>query len=332
MTSSYLKGKTILVTGGTGSFGKSFVKFLFNKTEAEKIIVFSRDEFKQSIMQKEISDPTKRLRFFLGDVRDLGRLERAFHGVDIVVHAAALKQVPLLEYNPFEAVQTNILGSQNIVDAAIDQGVDKVLLISTDKAVQPINLYGSTKLCAEKLFISGNSYAGGKTKFSCVRYGNVIGSRGSIVETLLKCRGNEKICITDKKMTRFWITLEQSHSLVSFALENMEGGEIFIPKIPSMKLLDLFLALAPDSPVEIIGIRPGEKLDEMLLTKEEARHAVELGRYFVILPEAAIFDQEAYEKYRSMGKMVEPDFSYSSHTNQDWLTCDDFKRLLNINL
>ena len=322
----FLKNKTILVTGGTGSFGKSFVKYLLDKTDVKKVIVFSRDEFKQSVMQKEIND--ERLRFFLGDVRDLQRLERAFHGVDIVVHAAALKHVPLLEYNPFEAVKTNILGSQNVIDAAIDQGAEKVLLISTDKAVQPINLYGSTKLCAEKLFINGNSYAGGGTKFSCVRYGNVIGSRGSIVETLLKCASGERVFITDERMTRFWITLEQSYNLVMFALENMEGGEMFVPKIPSMKLVDLFLALAPNSPRETIGIRPGEKLNEILLTEEEARHSVELDKYFVVLPEGEdIFNMEKYSKHISAGKKMAPDFIFSSDTNQAWLTKSDFLNL-----
>ncbi|KKS34897.1 MAG: UDP-N-acetylglucosamine 4,6-dehydratase [Parcubacteria group bacterium GW2011_GWC2_42_12] len=227
MSIDFLKNKVILVAGGTGSFGKNFVKFLLANSEARKIIVFSRDELKQFQMEKELLD--ERLRFFIGDVRDLPRLERAFNGVDIVVHAAALKQVPILEYNPFEAVKTNILGSQNVIEAAIDQKVEKVLLVSTDKAVQPINLYGSTKLCAEKLFVSGNSYSPDRSKFSVVRYGNVIGSRGSIIETLVKSKSS-KVQITDLAMTRFWITLDQSFALVLFALENMLGGEIFVPK------------------------------------------------------------------------------------------------------
>ncbi|MFA4941348.1 MAG: polysaccharide biosynthesis protein, partial [Patescibacteria group bacterium] len=233
-----LDNKTVLITGGTGSFGKNFAKYLLENFNLKKLIIFSRDELKQFNMQRELND--ERLRFFIGDVRDLQRLERAFDGVDVVIHAAALKQVPLLEYNPFEAVKTNVLGSQNVVDAAIDRGVEKVLLISTDKAAQPVNLYGSTKLCAEKLFVSGNSYTKGKTKFSCVRYGNVLGSRGSIVETLLSNPDMKKAQITDLEMTRFWITLDQAFTLVMFALENMEGGEIFVPKIPSMKLVDLF--------------------------------------------------------------------------------------------
>ena len=326
MLSECLKNKVILVTGGTGSFGKGFVRYLLENSEAKKIIVFSRDELKQSQMQQELGND--RLRFFLGDVRDLQRLERAFHGVDIIIHAAALKQVPTLEYNPFEAVKTNILGSQNVIDAAIDQGVEKVLLISTDKAAQPVNLYGATKLCAEKLFVSGNSYVSGKIKFSCVRYGNVLGSRGSIVETLLNNQGIKKVQITDLEMTRFWITLDQAFALVLFALNNMEGGEIFVPKIPSMKLVDLFDALAPGAEKEIIGIRPGEKLHEVLLTEQEARHALFLGDYYVILPE--FLGNENTEKYFKLGKKVEPNFRFASNTNENWLFVEDLKKMLNI--
>lgn len=326
MSIDFLKDKTVLVTGGTGSFGSNFVKYLLKDFEVKKVIVFSRDELKQSRMQSEIKD--ERLRFFIGNVRDLQRLERAFIGVDIVVHAAALKQVPTLEYNPFEAVKTNILGSQNIVDAAIDQGVEKAILISTDKAVQPINLYGSTKLCAEKLFISGNSYAGGKTRFSCVRYGNVIGSRGSIVEVLLK-NENKKVYITDERMTRFWLTLEKSFALVLFALANMEGGEIFIPKVPSMKLVDLFEAIAPEVEREIIGIRPGEKLHEILLTEEEARHTVELEKYFVVVPEYFdIFDRNKFSKYFEIGKKLPADFSFRCDSNKNQLTKDALNKII----
>ncbi|MBI3291053.1 UDP-N-acetylglucosamine 4,6-dehydratase (inverting) [Candidatus Falkowbacteria bacterium] len=322
------KDKTILVTGGTGSFGSNFVRHLLKDSEAKKIIIFSRDELKQSELRKDLSDD--RLRFFLGDVRDLPRLERAFNGVDIVVHAAALKQVPTLEYNPFEAVKTNILGSQNVIDASIDQSVEKVLLISTDKAAQPVNLYGSTKLCAEKLFIDGNSYSKGKTKFSCVRYGNVIGSRGSIIEILLKNKDVKKVQITDEKMTRFWISLEQSFALVLFALGNMNGGEIFIPKIPSMKLVDLFDAIVPQAEKEVIGIRPGEKLHEMLLPKEEARHAFELEKYFIVIPEnMEIFDVDArFGELIKQGKKLSSDFSYTSDTNKYWLTIEDFKNII----
>lgn len=326
MAIDFLDNKSILVTGGTGSFGKNFVRFLLENTKAKKIIIFSRDELKQLQMQQELGD--NRLRFFLGDVRDSQRLERAFHGVDIIVHAAALKQVPTLEYNPFEAVKTNILGSQNVIDAAINQKVDKVLLISTDKAAQPVNLYGATKLCAEKLFVSGNSYAGGKTKFSCVRYGNVLGSRGSIVETLLNNRGINKVQITDLEMTRFWISLDQTFNLVLFALNNMEGGEIFVPKIPSMKLTDLFDALVPGAKREIIGIRPGEKLHEVLLTEQESRHALFLGDYYVILPE--FLGGEGHKKYFKIGKKLESNFRFASDTNENWLTAEDFKKMLNI--
>jgi len=323
-----LKNKAILITGGTGSFGRNFVKHLLKNSEAKKIIVFSRDELKQHHMQKEIGND--RVRFFLGDTRDLARLQRAFHGVDIIIHAAALKQVPTLEYNPFEAVKTNIIGSQNVIEAAIDQGVEKVLLISTDKAVQPVNLYGSTKLCAEKLFISGNSYAGGRTKFSCVRYGNVIGSRGSIVESLLADKDRKKVLLTDERMTRFWLTLEQSFNLVSFALSNMAGGEIFIPKIPSMKLTELFATLAPSAKMEIIGIRPGEKVHEMLLTQEEAHHAFELEECFVILPEnKELFDNRLrYKNILKKGKALPKGFYFSSDTNKKWLSIEGLKAII----
>ena len=320
--------KTILITGGTGSFGSNFAKFLLANFPLKKLIIFSRDERKQAAMEKEISD--ERIRFFLGDVRDLPRLERAFHGVDIVVHAAALKQVPMLEYNPYEAVKTNVIGSQNVIDAAIDHGVEKALLISSDKAVQPVNLYGATKLCAEKLFIDGNAYSGNHTKFSCVRYGNVLGSRGSIVETLLMNRNAETVFITHEEMTRFWITLGQSFELVMFALENMVGGEIFVPKIPSMRLTDLFDVMVPQANREIIGIRPGEKIHEALLTETEARHTAELGKYFVILPENdEIFNiRERFAKYLSTGKLLPHDFSYTSRNNKDWLTKEDLKNLI----
>lgn len=322
-----LENKTVLITGGTGSFGKNFAQYLLENFNLKKLIIFSRDELKQFNMKKEFNN--EKLRFFIGDVRDLERLERAFYGVDIVIHAAALKHVPLLEYNPFEAVKTNILGSQNVINAAINHGVEKVLLISTDKAAQPVNLYGATKLCAEKLFISGNSYAGGRTKFSCVRYGNVLGSRGSIIETLLNNKNVNKVQITDLEMTRFWISLNQAFNLVLFALENMEGGEIFVPKIPSMKLIDLFDALAPRAEREIIGIRPGEKLHEILLTKEEAKHSAELEKYFVITPEHYdTFADDKFNKYFQSGKRVEPGFIFSSETNQTWLTKNDFFNLI----
>ena len=316
MNLDYLKGKTVLITGGTGSFGKNFSKYLLENSEIKKLIIFSRDELKQFNMQAELSD--ERLRFFLGDVRDLQRLERAFHGVDVIVHAAALKQVPALEYNPFEAVKTNVLGSQNVIDAAIDHGVEKVLLVSTDKAAMPVNLYGSTKLCAEKLFVAANAYGGGKTKLSVVRYGNVVGSRGSIVEHLIKNKDAHTVHITDERMTRFWLDLEQTFHIVLFGLSQMEGGEIFIPKAPVMKLTDLFDLIAPNAKRKVIGIRPGEKLHEMLLTKEESRHAVELDDYYVVLPEKQphMENLEKMEKYLKKGKQLPTDFHFTSDTGE----------------
>ncbi len=318
------KNKTILITGGTGSFGKNFAKFLLKNSKLKKLIIFSRDEFKQYEMQKEIGDP--RIRFFIGDVRDLSRLQRAFYGVDMVIHAAALKQVPTLEYNPFEAVKTNIIGSQNIIDASIDQKVSKTLLISSDKAVQPINLYGATKLAAEKLFVAANSYTSltKRSIFSAVRYGNVMGSRGSIVETLLKKPAAEKVFITHPEMTRFWLTLPESFQLVSFAIKHMGGGEIIVPKIPSMKITELFDALAPQAKKVIIGIRPGEKIHETLLTEHEARNTILVDRYFVILPEfkpkAKLFDH-----YFDMGTKLNTHIAFASNTNDTWLTEQELK-------
>jgi len=316
-----LRDKTVLITGGTGSFGKSFTQYILGKSQLKKLIIFSRDELKQSEMEREIND--NRVRFFLGDVRDLPRLERAFAGVDIVVHAAALKQVPALEYNPYEAVKTNILGSQNVIEAALNQKVGQVVLVSTDKAAMPVNLYGSTKLCAEKLFIAGNSYsADGKTRFSAVRYGNVVGSRGSIVEKLILNKGASAVHITEENMTRFWIDLDQAAQIVLFALEHMEGGEIFIPKAPAMRLSDLFQILAPNVKPTVIGIRPGEKVHEVLLTKEEARHAVELGNYFVVLPESITVarQQEGLKKYYIQGKSLEPNFEFTSNTTANLMS------------
>lgn len=323
-----LKDKSILVTGGTGSFGRNFIKYLLDNSEAKRIIIFSRDELKQSQMEREFN--SGRLRFFIGDVRDEKRLQRAFHGVDIVVHAAALKQVPTLEYNPFEAIKTNIMGSQNVIDAAIDQGVKTVLLVSTDKAAQPVNLYGSTKLCAEKLFVNANLYAANKTKFSCVRYGNVIASRGSIIETLLDAKNEAKVQITDERMTRFWISLKQSFDLVFYALNNMEGGEIFIPKIPSMKLGDLFDCLAPGMEREIIGIRPGEKMHEILLTDDEAGHSYEFDNYYVILPDnRKVFPgKDRFSNILSKGKSLPENFIYKSDQNGDWLTKESFNEII----
>ena len=322
--------KTILITGGTGSFGRNFTRHILTNYNPARLIIFSRDELKQFQMKRKFDDP--RLRFFLGDIRDLSRLQRAFHGVDIVAHAAALKQVPILEYNPFEAVKTNVVGSQNVIEAAIDQGVDKVLLVSSDKAVQPVNLYGATKLCAEKLFVNGNVYSGGKTKFSCVRYGNVLGSRGSLVELLLRNKNAQSVHITHVEMTRFWISFEQAFDLVEFAFQNMEGGEIFVPRIPSMKIVDLFDAITPNAKREIIGIRPGEKIHESLITEAESHRSVEFGnKYFVILPEQNdIFDVATkFAKYLTQGKPLPENFSFRSDNNHHWLTAEELRVLIN---
>jgi len=316
-----LQGKTVLITGGTGSFGKNFAQHILEHSELKKLIIFSRDELKQSQMQTDMKD--ERLRFFIGDIRDLPRLQRAFKGVDVVVHAAALKQVPALEYNPYEAVKTNILGSQNVIEAAIDQGVQKAVLVSTDKAAMPVNLYGSTKLCAEKLFTAGNAYSiDGKTRFSTVRYGNVIGSRGSIIENLILNKGAHTVHITEERMTRFWIDLEKAFETVMFALENMEGGEIFIPKVPAMKLSSLFDILAPHAKRNVIGIRPGEKIHEILLTSEEARHAVEFKDYFIVLPEniSSAKQKEGLSKFNKQGKSLAQDFQFTSDTTADQLS------------
>ena len=296
-----LNGKTILITGGTGSFGGYFVKTILKKYKPRKVIIYSRDEYKQHMMQRSFVGYEGILRFFLGDIRDRSRLHKAFDGVDYVVHAAALKQVPALEYNPTEAVKTNVIGADNIVDAAIEKGVQKVINLSTDKAVNPINLYGATKLVAEKIFVAANSCVGGKVKFSGVRYGNVIGSRGSVIPMFLglKAAGIKEFPITDPQMTRFWISLDQSVELVIRALLEGEGGEIFIPKIPSMKIKNLAKAIDPECTFSYTGIRPGEKLHESLISDDEARNAIEFNDAYVILPQ--YFDTtirlDKYNKY-----------------------------------
>ena len=324
MSLSFLNKKTVLVTGGTGSFGQKFVEILLKESKVERLIVFSRDEFKQFQMSSRLKENDDRLRFFLGDVRDLSRLERAFHGVDIVVHAAALKHVPILEYNPFEAVKTNILGSQNVIDAAINQGVQKVVLVSSDKAVSPLNLYGASKLCAEKLFIAGNAYSAWKSRFAAVRYGNVVGSRVSIVETLLKQKEMGEVTVTDERMTRFWITLDQGARLVLNAIKLMRGGEIFVPKISSMRVTDLIAALAPGAKKKIIGIRPGEKLHEVLLTENEARHSSEFDEFFVIEPEFEWWNN----RHLKGNKKLSENFSYASNTNKEWLDTRQLKEMI----
>lgn len=316
--------QTILVTGGTGSFGKKFIAAAL-KQNVKKVIVFSRDELKQYEMAQEFTDP--RVRFFIGDVRDKERLYRAFDGVDIVIHAAALKHVGACEYNPFEAVKTNIHGAQNIIEAAIDRGVKKVIALSTDKAASPINLYGATKLASDKLFVAGNSYAGDKeTRFAVVRYGNVVGSRGSVVPFFKKLKedGATVIPVTDDRMTRFWITLEQGVQFVIDSLTRMNGGEIFIPKIPSMSILDLAEAIAPECEIEIVGIRPGEKLHEAMITEDDARHTLEYDDYFVIQPEFPWWSAE----YKNGGKSLPEGFTYVSNVNNQWLTVDELRELV----
>ena len=319
------QSKTVLITGGTGSFGSDFARHLLAKTDLKKLIIFSRDELKQHHLAKELTDP--RVRFFLGDIRDLARLQRAFQGVEIIVHAAALKQVPALEYNPTEAIKTNIIGTQNVIEAAIDQQVERVVFISTDKAVQPINLYGATKLCAEKLCLSANVYSPGRTYFSVVRYGNVIGSRGSIVEWLKQNNAAKVVSVTDPRMTRFWMPLKKSFELVEFAVGQMVGGEIFIPRIPSMKLTDLFTAMNPTAKQKVVGRRPGEKIHEVLLADHETPRAYALKGFFIVLPEIVPWATgDIYKKYRRAGKKLAPDFIFSSHTNAKWLSPEELSR------
>jgi UDP-N-acetylglucosamine 4,6-dehydratase len=314
--------KVVLITGGTGSFGKKMTKILLAEENPKKIIIFSRDELKQHEMRVGGYDD-ERLRYFLGDVRDRDRLVRAMHGVDIVVHAAALKQVPACEYNPMEAVKTNIIGTSNVLEAALDARVKKVLALSTDKAVSPVNLYGGTKLVAEKLVIQSNAYAAGTaTRYSCVRYGNVVGSRGSVVPLFLKQRASGVITITDERMTRFWLSLEQGVHFVINCIEQMEGGEVFVPKIPSTKVMDLARAIAPDAEINIIGIRPGEKLHEGLLSVDEARHTIELEHMYVIQPAEAIWFGYSW---KDKGKDLPDGFSYTSDANTQWLDVEGIK-------
>lgn len=319
----------VLVTGGTGSFGKKFTEVMLKTHRPKKLIIFSRDELKQHDMRQVWSDLSGEypIRYFVGDVRDKERLYRAFDGVDIVVHAAALKQVPACEYNPFEAVQTNILGAKNVIDAAIDKGVKRVIALSTDKAVNPINLYGASKLVAEKLFVQGNSYVGDEgTRFSCVRYGNVVGSRGSVIPLFVEQRRTGTVTVTDERMTRFWITLEQGVQFVINCAEAMHGGEIFVPKIPSMKIMDLTDAIAPDCEVKINGIRPGEKIHESLLSSDEARYALEFDDKFVVMPMFPWWDKTRWKG----GKTLPDEFVYTSDTNDSWLTRAELQKMADL--
>ncbi|MFZ5879868.1 MAG: UDP-N-acetylglucosamine 4,6-dehydratase (inverting) [Chloroflexota bacterium] len=319
------KNQVVLVTGGTGSFGKKFTKILLEEKQPKKVIIFSRDELKQHEMQVGgYNDP--RLRYFIGDIRDRERLLRAMHGVDIVVHAAALKQVPACEYNPMEAIKTNIMGTANVVEAALDAGVKKVMTISTDKAVSPANLYGATKLAAEKLTIQSNAYAAGTaTRYSCVRYGNVVGSRGSVVPLFLKQRGGGSITVTDDRMTRFWLSLEQGVRFVIDCIEQMEGGEVFVPKIPSTTVIDLARAIAPDAEIKVIGIRAGEKLHEALISEDEARHTIELEKMFVVQPAEATWFGYSWQ---SKGKIPPEGYFYSSDNNSEWLDLEGIKKFI----
>ncbi len=315
--------KTILITGGAGSFGQKFVEIILKEHNPKSIRIYDNRELAEVEMERKFKDP--RLRFFIGDVRDRNRLNRAMNGVDIVVHAAAVKHEPVCEYNPVEAVGTNIQGAVNVIDAAIDNSVKKVMAISTDKAVYPLNLYGATKMVAEKLFVQGNSYTGGReTVFSCARYGNVLGSSGSVVPLFYEQKENGEITITDERMTRFWITLEQGVNFVIKCIEIMKGGEIFVPKIPSMRIVDLAEAIAPGAKKKIIGIRSGEKLHEILLTEEEVKRAKEYADYFVIEPEFPFWQKDNFQD----GKLLPPGFKYSSDTNSQWVKKEELKKLL----
>ncbi len=321
---SYFDNKTILITGGTGSFGRTFLATLLREDNPQSVRIYSRGEMLQYEMEKMFPDDC--VRFFIGDIRDKERLSRAMNGVDIVVHAAALKQVPACEYNPIEAVKTNINGSINIINTAIDNNVDRVIALSTDKAVHPVNLYGSTKMVAERLFVQGNSYKGSDrhTKFSCVRYGNVVGSRGSVVPLFLEQKKTGRLTITDERMTRFWLTLEEGVQFVRECLPIMTGGEIFVPKIPSMRVGDLAHAIAPDAKIDIIGIRPGEKIHEILLTEDEARHTKEYDTHFVIEPELRFWGKND----KNGGRELPEGFRYASDTNPVWLSIDDLKKTI----
>lgn len=328
-----LNDKTVLITGGTGSFGKKCLKMIFERYNPKKVIIYSRDEFKQYNMKAEMADQVdmSRVRFFIGDVRDKERLMRAFHGVDYVIHAAAMKQVPTCEYNPMEAIKTNVHGAQNVIDAALDRGVKKVVALSTDKAVNPINLYGGTKLVSDKLFIAANAYTGlNGTVFSVVRYGNVAGSRGSIIPLFRRLaeEGKTELPITDTRMTRFWITLEQGVELVFKALAEAKGGETYISKIPSFHITDLAEAILPGCGIKEIGIREGEKLHEVMVTKDDSRSTFEYDKHYIVYPN---FDWVNLDKVvLPGGRRVEDGFEYNSGTNKEWLDVDGLKDALKL--
>jgi UDP-N-acetylglucosamine 4,6-dehydratase/5-epimerase len=325
--------KTIFVTGGTGSFGKKFIEHVLNNFSPDKIIIYSRDELKQYEMQESIAFKKydHLLRYFIGDVRDLGRLKMAMRGVDYVVHAAALKQVPATEYNPFEAVKTNVLGGQNVIDAAYKNGVNKVIALSTDKAAAPINLYGATKLTSDKLFITANNYKGNQDiNFSVVRYGNVMGSRGSVIPFFQRKKNSGVLPITDERMTRFNITLQQGVDFVLQSFEKMWGGELFIPKIPSYNILDIAKAIAPECEHKIIGLRPGEKLHEEMITESDAMNTIEFDDYYVILPSIRVWSKSKFKNQsnENIGKPCLDGFSYNSKTNKHFLSVEELKELI----
>lgn len=320
-------GKNILITGGTGSFGKSFVKYLLENFKPRRIAIYSRDEFKQFEMAQTFDDPC--MRYFIGDVRDGERLAMATREVDMIIHAAALKQVPTAEYNPFECIRTNVMGAENVVRAALANGISKVIALSTDKAANPINLYGASKLASDKIFVAANNLSGTVgTRFAVVRYGNVVGSRGSVIPFFRKliADGADALPITDDRMTRFWITLEQGVKFVSSSFEMMRGGEIFVPKIPSMSLVDLAKTIAPEMPIKIIGIRPGEKLHEVMVTEDDAAHTIELSDRYVIEPSFAWWSREPY--LQTGGKPVAEGFKYVSDINESWLSGEDLAKIL----
>ncbi|MEI7814200.1 MAG: UDP-N-acetylglucosamine 4,6-dehydratase (inverting) [Coriobacteriia bacterium] len=325
-----LSNASILITGGTGSFGKAFVKTVFERyPDVHRVIVYSRDELKQVEMAQDYpEDRFPQLRFFIGDVRDRDRLARAMEGVDVVVHAAALKHVPVCEYNPFEAIKTNVLGAQNVIEGSIDAGVERVVALSTDKAAAPINLYGATKLCSDKLFAAANNFRGSRdVRFSVVRYGNVMGSRGSVIPFFLKHRNEGCLPITDERMTRFNITLGAGVDLVFHALESMWGGEIFVPKIPSYHITDVAEAVAPGCRIELVGIRPGEKLHEEMITETDSLSTVDLADKFVILPSMPVWDTDEFIAAHN-GRMCDPGFRYSSGENDEWLTVEQIRELI----
>ena len=323
-----LDNKTILITGGTGSFGKSFTNYVLAHYNPRKIIIYSRDEYKQFVMQNEFKEYESKMRYFIGDVRDKERLKRAFEGVDYVIHAAALKQVPACEYNPNEAIRTNINGAQNVIDAALDTNVKRVVALSTDKAVNPVNLYGGTKLVSDKLFVAANAYAGNKDiNFSIVRYGNVAGSRGSIIPVFANIikNGGTELPITDFRMTRFWISLTEGVELVIKALTEAKGGETFISRIPSFKVTDLAEAMLPGCKMKEIGIRPGEKLHEIMVTTEDSFNTYEYDKHFIVYPQVVFNDRQVPDM---SGTKVPEGFSYSSGNNTEWLTVEDIRELL----